>query len=161
MAISVGERLPEGTFMRMGESGPAQLSTKEVFEGKKVVLFGVPGAFTPACHKQHLPGYVQQYDQIKSKGVDTVACLAVNDPFVLDAWAKASGADHKILMLGDSTGDYVKRLGLEFDGSKAGLGTRSKRFSMVVDNGVVKELNVEEAPGQVTSSGAEATLCQL
>ena len=161
MAITVGDRLPEGTFTRMTESGPGPVSTTDVFEGKKVVLFGVPGAFTPSCHKTHLPGYVEQYDAIKAKGVDTVACLAANDAFVLDAWAKASGATGKVLMLADGNADYIRKLGLETDLSKFGLGTRSKRFSAVVDNGVVKELNIEESPGQVTSSGAAQTLCQL
>jgi peroxiredoxin len=145
----------------MTESGPKPVSTNEIFDGKKVILFGVPGAFTPSCHKQHLPGYVSQYDAIKAKGVDTIACLAVNDAFVLDAWSKASGAEGKVLMLADGNGDYVKTLGVELDGSKFGLGMRSKRFSAIVDNGVVKELNIEEAASQVTSSGAEATACQL
>lgn len=161
MAITVGDRLPEGTFTRMTESGPGPVSTTDVFGGKKVVLFGVPGAFTPSCHKTHLPGYVAEYDAIKAKGIDTVACLAVNDAFVLDAWAKSSGAAGKVLMLADGNADYIKKLGLDIDLSKFGLGTRSKRFSAVVDNGVLKELNIEESPGQVTSSSAAATICQL
>jgi glutaredoxin/glutathione-dependent peroxiredoxin len=161
MAIGVGDRLPEGTFTHMTENGPAPVTTAELFGGKKVVLFGVPGAFTPSCHKQHLPGYVAQYDAIKAKGIDTIACLAVNDAFVLDAWAKASGADGKVEMLADGNGAYVKALGMDLDLSGFGLGTRSKRFSAIVEDGVVKELNVEEAAGKVTSSGAEATICQL
>lgn len=161
MAITVGDRLPEGTFTQMTESGPGPVSTQDLFAGKKVVLFGVPGAFTPSCHKNHLPGYVEQAEAIKAKGVDTIACVSVNDAFVLDAWAKQSGADGKVLMLADGNADYIKKLGLEIDLSKFGLGTRSKRFSAIVDNGVVKELNVEEVASQVTASGAEATICQL
>ena len=121
----------------------------------------MPGAFTPACHKQHLPGYVAQYGAIKAKGVDAIACLAVNDAFVLDAWAKATGASGKVQMLADGNAEYTKKLGLDLDLSGFGLGTRSKRFSAIVDDGVVKELNVEEAAGKVTSSGADATICQL
>jgi len=161
MSIKVGEALPEATLISVTPNGPAPVATKDVFSGKKVVLFGVPGAYTGVCTKQHMPGYVKEYDAIKAKGVDTIACLAVNDPAVLTAWSKDTGADGKILMLSDWNADYVKKLGLDFDGSKFGLGTRSKRFSAVVDNGVVKELNVEDVPAQVTSSGAEATLCQL
>ncbi len=161
MSIKVGEALPEATLFSITPSGPAQVSTKDVFSGKKVVLFGIPGAFTGVCTKQHVPGYLQEYDALKAKGVDTIACLAVNDPAVLTAFSKDTGADGKILFLSDWNADYIKKLGLDWDGSKFGLGTRSKRFSAVVDNGVVKTLNVEDAPPQVTSSGAAATLCQL
>jgi peroxiredoxin len=161
MAINVGDTLPEGTFNQMTENGPTPISTKELFGGKKVVLFGVPGAFTPSCHKTHLPGYISQASEIKAKGVDTIACLSVNDVFVMDAWGKATGADGKVLLLADGNADYVKKLGLELDGTGFGLGTRSKRFSLIAENGVIKELNVEAAAGQVTSSGAEATICQL
>lgn len=161
MAIGVGDRLPEGTFTQITENGPAPVTTNDIFSGKKVILFGVPGAFTPACHKTHLPGYVAQFDAIKAKGVDTIACIAVNDAFVMDAWAKATGAAGKVQMLADGNADYTKKLGLDLDLSGFGLGTRSKRFSAIVDNGVVKELNVEEAAGKVTSSGADATICQL
>lgn len=161
MAIKVGDKLPEGAFNRMTENGPAPITTSELFDGKKVVLFGVPGAFTPSCHKNHLPGYIQQADAIKAKGVDTIACVAVNDVFVMDAWGKATGADGKILLLADGSADYTKALGLELDASKFGLGTRSKRFSLIAEDGVVKELNVEDVPSQVTSSGADATVCQL
>lgn len=160
MSIKVGETLPEGTFTRMTESGPAPVTTRELFAGKKVVLFAVPGAFTPTCSKQHLPGYLQEHDAIKARGVDTIACLAVNDVFVLDEWAKANGVGDRILMLADGNGAYVKALGLEFDLSGFGMGTRSRRFSMVVVDGVVKELNVEAGPG-VSVSGAGATACQL
>jgi glutaredoxin/glutathione-dependent peroxiredoxin len=160
MSITVGDRLPEGTFTRMTESGPGPVSTNDVFEGKKVVLFGVPGAFTPACHKTHLPGYVEQYDAIKAKGVDTVACTAVNDVHVMNAWARSSGADGKILMLADGNGSFAKAVGLEFDLTANHMGHRSKRYSMVVDDGVVKALNVEDKPG-VNVSGADTILKQL
>ena len=160
MSIKVGESLPEGTFTRMTEAGPAPVTTKELFAGKKVVLFAVPGAFTPTCSKQHLPGYLAQHDAIKAKGVDTIACMAVNDVFVMDEWARANGVGDRIVMLADGNGTYTKALGLEFDLSGFGMGIRSRRFSMVVDDGVVKELNVESGAG-VSVSGAEATVCQL
>lgn len=160
MPIQNGDRLPAGTFTTMTAEGPRPLSTDDVFKGKKVVLFSVPGAFTPTCSKQHLPGYVAQADAIRAKGVDTIACLAVNDVFVLDAWSKSSGAEGKVVMLADGNGDYAKLLGLELDATKFGMGSRSKRFSMVVEDGVVKELNVE-APGKFEVSSADATLCQL
>lgn len=160
MSIKVGDSLPEGTFTRMTDGGPAPVTTRELFGGKKVVLFAVPGAFTPTCSKQHLPGYLEQHDAIKAKGVDTIACLAVNDVFVLDEWAKANGVGDKILMLADGNGAYARALGLEFDLSGFGMGTRSRRFSMIVDDGVVKELNLEAGPG-VSVSGAGATACQL
>lgn len=161
MAIGVGDKLPEGTFTQITENGPAPVTTNDIFSGKKVILFGVPGAFTPACHKTHLPGYVAQFDAIKAKGVDAIACIAVNDAFVMDAWAQATGASGKVQMLADGNADYTKKLGLDLDLSGFGLGTRSKRFSAIVEDGVVKELNVEEAAGKVTSSGADATICQL
>lgn len=159
--IKVGDKLPDGTLKTLTTEGPKDSSVQELFGGKKVVLFGVPGAFTGVCTKQHLPSYVQQYDTLKAKGVDTVACLAVNDVFVLDGWSKAGGADEKILMLSDWNADYVKKLGADFDGSGFGLGTRSKRFSMVVDDGQVKSVNVEEAPGQCTITRADAVLGEL
>ena len=159
MSIQVGQRLPEGTFTQMTASGPAPVTTAEVFGGKQVVLFAVPGAFTPTCSKQHLPSYLRNYDAIKAKGVDTIACMAVNDVFVLDAWNKANDIGDRILLLSDGNGEYTKKLGLEMDASKYGMGTRAQRFSMVVDDGVVKQLNVEPGPG-VSVSGAEAT-CKL
>jgi peroxiredoxin len=161
MAIKVGDTLPAATFMTSTAEGPAPLTTDDIFKGKTVALFAVPGAFTPTCSAKHLPGFKEKADELKAKGVDTIACLAVNDPAVLTAFSKDTGADGKILFLSDWNADYVKKLGLDFDGSKFGLGTRSKRFSAIVDNGVVKTLNVEDAPPQVTSSGAAATLCQL
>jgi peroxiredoxin len=161
MSIKVGDALPDATLISITPAGPAPLATRDLFSGKKVVLFGVPGAYTGVCTKQHMPGFVQDADAIKAKGVDTIACLAVNDPAVLTAWSKDTGAEGKILMLSDWNADYIKQLGLDFDGSKFGLGTRSKRFSAVVDNGVVKELNVEDSPGQVTTTSAANALCQL
>jgi peroxiredoxin len=161
MSIKVGEALPEATLISITPTGPAPLATGDLFRGKKVVLFGVPGAYTGVCTKQHMPGFVQDADAIKAKGVDTIACLAVNDPAVLTAWAKDTGAEGKILMLSDWNAAYVKALGLDWDGSKFGLGTRSKRFAAIIDNGVVKELNVEDAPPQVTTSSAANVLCQL
>ena len=160
MALNNGDKLPQATLMTMKGEAPGPISTDEVFKGKKVVLFSVPGAFTPTCSKKHLPGYLEKYDEFKQKGVDTIACLAVNDAFVMDAWSKAQGADGKVLMLSDGNGEFTKKLGLEMDASKYGMGTRGKRFSAIVEDGVVKELNVE-APGEFKVSSADATVCQL
>ncbi len=159
MSIVAGATVPEGTLTHMTADGPRPITTQELFAGKKVVVFGVPGAFTPTCSRQHLPGYVQACDAIKAKGIDTIACLAVNDVHVMHAWGEASGATGKVLMLADGNGVYAKALGLDTDLSAFGMGVRSKRFSMVVDNGVVTEVNVEAAPG-VSVSGAQAT-CRL
>jgi peroxiredoxin len=161
MAIKVGDRLPEAKFRVLTAEGPAWKTTDEVFKGKKVVLFAVPGAFTPTCHKNHLPGFLKNGDAIKAKGIDTIAVTAVNDPFVMDAWKKASGAEGKIEFLADGNGDFAKALDMTLDGSGNGLGLRSKRYSMVVDNGVVKTLNIEEAPGKADLSGADTLLKQL
>ncbi len=160
MSIQVGDRLPEATFTTMTADGPKPLSTTEVFAGKKVVLFSVPGAFTPTCSKQHLPGYVKQAEELKAKGVAAIACLAVNDVFVMDAWAKSQGADGKVLMLADGNAAFAKQIGLELDASKHGMGIRSQRFSMIVDDGVVSTLNIE-APGKFEVSSCEATARQL
>ena len=161
MAIKVGDRLPEAKFRVMTAEGPAWKTTDEVFKGKKVVLFAVPGAFTPTCHKNHLPGFVQNAAAIKAKGVDSIAVTAVNDGFVMDAWKKASGAEGKVEFLADGNGDFAKAIDMTLDGSANGLGTRSKRYSMLVEDGVVKKLNVEEAPGKAEASGADALLKQL
>jgi peroxiredoxin len=161
MAIKVGDRLPEAKFRVLTAEGPAWKTSDEVFKGKKVVLFAVPGAFTPTCHKNHLPGFLKNGDAIKAKGIDTIAVTAVNDPFVMDAWKKASGAEGKIEFLADGNGDFAKALDMTLDGSGNGLGLRSKRYSMVVDNGVVKTLNIEEAPGKADLSGADTLLKQL
>ena len=155
MAIKQGDKLPQGSFRTMTAEGPKEISTDDIFKGKKVVLFSVPGAFTPTCSKQHLPSYLTNYDKIKAQGVDTIACMAVNDAFVMDAWGKDKGVGNKILMLADGNGEYTKKLGLELDGSKFGLGTRGKRFSMVIDNGTVEKLNVDESGYNLSS--AEAT----
>ena len=162
MAIQVGDRLPQSTFRIMGPDGrPAPKTTDEVFKGRKVVLFAVPGAFTPTCHKNHMPGFVAKADEIKAKGVDAIVVTAVNDTFVLDAWTKQSGCDGKIEYIADGNGDFAKALGLTVDASGNGLGTRSKRYSMVVQDGVVKSLNVEETPGKAEVSGAENLLKAL
>jgi peroxiredoxin len=155
MTIKVGDKLPEGVFTIMGSEGPTGLTTTEVFTGKKVVLFAVPGAFTPTCSVAHMPGFVVKYDEIMANGVDTVACLSVNDVFVMDAWGKSSNAEN-LLMLADGNGTYVTSLGLELDGTGFGMGVRSKRFAMVVNDGVVELLNVDESGFEVSS--AEAVL---
>jgi peroxiredoxin len=160
MTINVGDRVPAATLKQMTKDGPANVTTDQLFAGKKVVLFSVPGAFTPTCHAKHLPGFVEKYDALRAKGVDTVACLAVNDVFVMDAWGKASGVGDRIVMLADGNAEFTKALGLELDASGFGMGTRGKRFAMVVDNGVVKHLNVESA-GEFRVSAADYVLGQL
>jgi peroxiredoxin len=161
MTIGVGDRLPEGTFRVLGSEGIEKLTTSDVFAGKKVVLFAVPGAFTPTCHLKHLPGFIDNADAFKKKGVHTVACVAVNDPFVLDAWSKAAGGRGKVLFLSDGNGEFTKAIGLDFDGSGIGLGTRSKRYAMLVEDGVVKKLNVEDVAGKAEASSADALLKQM
>ena len=160
MSIKVGERAPAGQFKIMSDSGPRDLSTGELFKGKRVVLFSVPGAFTPTCHAKHLPGYLSLGAQLRAKGIDTIACMAVNDVFVMSAWGKASNVGENVLMLADGNGDYTRALGLELDAKGHGMGSRGQRFAMVVDNGVVTHLNIE-APGQFKVSAAEAVLAQL
>jgi peroxiredoxin len=160
MPIKVGDKLPDAKFRVMTAEGPAWKTTDEVFKGKKVALFAVPGAYTSTCSKMHLPSVQQNADAIKAKGVASVAMTAVNDIFVLDAWKKSSGAD-KVDFLADGNGEFAKAIDLTFDGSGNGLGTRSKRYSMLVDDGVVKSLNVEEAPGKVDVSGGDALLKQI
>ncbi|MGH6990618.1 MAG: peroxiredoxin [Stellaceae bacterium] len=160
MTIKVGDKIPETKFTVRQGGDPKQLTTDEIFKGKKVVLFAVPGAFTPTCSMKHLPGFIQHYDELKKKGADTVACLAVNDQFVMGAWAKDQSAGDKIMMIADGNADFTKSVGLTLDGSGFGLGTRSQRYAMVVDNGVVKTLNVEAGPGLDVSS-AETILKAL
>ncbi len=160
MTIKAGDRIPEGKLGIMTKEGPGSLTTQELFKGKKVVLFSVPGAFTPTCSNSHLPGYIKHAAEIKAKGVDTIACMAVNDAFVMDAWGKDRGVGDKVLMLADGNGEFTRALGLELDASGFGMGKRSQRFSMVVDNGIVKELNVE-APREFKVSTAECVLGQL
>jgi peroxiredoxin len=163
MAVQVGDRLPQSTFRTMGPDGrPAERTTDDVFKGRKVVLFAVPGAFTPTCHKNHMPGFVQNAQAIKAKGVDAIAVTGVNDVFVMDAWKKASGAEGKIdHFLSDGNAEFAKALDLSFDGAGHGLGTRSKRYSMLVEDGVVKKLNIEEKPGTVEVSSGDTLLGQL
>jgi glutaredoxin/glutathione-dependent peroxiredoxin len=161
MAIKVGDSIPEGKFRVMTAEGPGWKSTDEVFKGKKVVLFAVPGAFTPTCHKNHLPGFLKNADAIKAKGVDTIAVTSVNDAFVMDAWQKSSGAEGKIEFLADGNADFAKLLDLTLDGTAGGLGLRSQRYSMVVENGVVKSLNIEDSPGKAETSSADTLLKQL
>ena len=160
MAIKAGERMPAGTLKRMTPEGPRDLSTEELFRGKRVVLFSVPGAFTPTCDAKHLPGFVQLADQLHARGVDTIACMAVNDVFVMNAWGKASGVGDKILMLADGNGDYARALGLELDAKGYGMGTRGQRFVVIVRDGVATHVNVE-APGKFQVSAAEYVLGQL
>lgn len=161
MPIAVGDRLPEATFKVRTPEGLKDLTTKELFAGKKVVLFAIPGAFTPTCHAKHVPSFLGQLEAFRAKGVDTVACVAVNDAFVLDAWAKATGADGKILFLADGNATFTRAIGMDFDGSGFGLGTRSKRYSLYAVDGVVKALNVEETPGVMEVSSAERLLTQI
>ncbi len=160
MTIKSGERMPQGTFKRMTREGPKDLTSEELFKGKTVLLFSVPGAFTPTCDAKHLPGFVQLADPIRAKGVDTIACMAVNDVFVMNAWGKAAGVGDKILMLADGNGDYARALGLELDGRKFGMGTRGQRFAILVRDGVAARVDVEE-PGQFKVSSAEAMLAHL
>ncbi len=160
MTIKAGERMPSGTLKTMTKDGPKDVATDELFKGKKVVLFSVPGAFTPTCDAKHLPGFVQLADQLRAKGVDTIACMAVNDVFVMNAWGKASNVGDKILMLADGNGDYAKSLGLDLDARGFGMGTRGQRFSVLVQDGVAKQVNIE-APGQFKVSAAEHILSQL
>jgi peroxiredoxin len=159
MSIQVGDRLPDATFTVMTPEGPAPRSVREVFADKKVVLFAVPGAFTPTCNNQHLPGYLAQHDAIKARGVDLIACTAVNDVFVMNAWAKANTVGERVLMLADGNADFAKAIGLDADSSRFGMGTRSRRYSMVVENRTVKELNLD-APGKLEVSTAE-NVCRL
>jgi len=160
MTIKVGDKLPAGTLTRMTPDGPAPISTGDIFGGKKVILFSLPGAFTPTCSAKHLPGFVGHADVLRSKGVDDIVCMAVNDIFVMHAWGKDQGVGDKILMVADGNGDYTRALGLELDLSGFGMGTRGQRFSLIADDGVVTHLNVEEG-GEFKVSSAEYALSQL
>lgn len=160
MTIKIGEKLPSVEFNVMTSDGQQKLSTDVVFAGRKVVLFGVPGAFTPTCSMNHLPGFLTHFDALKAKGVDTIACTSVNDVHVMYAWGQHSGAEGKIMMLADGNGTFAKACGLEKDLNVAGMGVRSSRYSMIVDNGIVTALNVEDKSG-VNVSGAETILAQL
>ena len=160
MAIQAGDKLPDGRFTVMNADGPGSVSTGDFFGGKKVVLFSVPGAFTPTCSKEHLPGFIEQSGALKAKGVDTIACMAVNDVFVMDAWGKQSGAESKVTMLADGSGDYTRALDLVLDLSDRGLGVRGMRFALVVDDGTVSQAFVEEG-GAFKVSSAENVLANL
>lgn len=160
MTIKVGDKIPEATLSTMGEKGPMPMTTGDIFKGKTVAVFALPGAFTPTCSAKHLPGFVEHADEIKAKGVDSIVCISVNDAFVMGAWGKDQNVGTKVLMLADGNGDLTKKLGLELDGSKFGMGTRSQRYSMLVKDGVVQKLNVEE-PGAFGASSAETILGEL
>jgi peroxiredoxin len=160
MTIKVGEKIPSATLATMTAEGPKPISTDDLFKGKKVVMFAVPGAFTPTCSAKHLPGFVENADKIKAKGVSTIACVAVNDPFVMGAWGKDQKVGDKVLMLADGSAKFADALGTVLDLSERGLGKRSRRYSMIVDNGVVKSLNIEEG-GAFEVSGADTILKQL
>lgn len=161
MTIKIGDHLPQATFRVSTPDGPAAKTTDDLFKGRKVALVAVPGAFTPTCDRNHLPGYVQHADEIKAQGLDAILVTSTNDVFVLKAWSTSAGADGKVEMIADGNGDFAKALGLSFDGSGFGLGVRSQRYSMLVDDGVVKAVNVEEGPGKADISGAEAFLKQM
>jgi peroxiredoxin len=160
MTIKVGDRIPSATLVKATADGPQPVQTEDYFAGRRIALFSVPGAFTPTCSARHLPGFVERAEELKAKGVDEVACTAVNDAFVLAAWAKSAGAEGKVTMLADGNGDFADALGLTMDGSKFGLGKRGSRWSAIVEDGVVKELNVEE-PGAFSVSSAEFLIGQL
>ena len=161
MSISVGDKLPEAKFKEKTSEGMQEVTTSDVFAGKKVVLFAVPGAFTPTCHLNHLPGYLDNRETILAKGADEIAVVAVNDAFVMSAWADATGGTGKIRFLSDWDASFTKAIGMDTDLSAGTLGTRSKRYSMVVEDGVVKTLNIEETPGKAEKSGAAAIIDQI
>jgi peroxiredoxin len=161
MTIKVGDRLPKATFTVMTADGPAPRTTDEFFKGRKVVLFGVPGAFTPTCHKNHLPGFIENAGAIKAKGVAEIAVTATNDVFVMGAWAKDTNAEGKVTFLADGSAAFAKAAGLDLDLSERGMGVRTKRYSMLVDDGIVRQLNIEETPGTADASGAKKMLEQL
>jgi glutaredoxin/glutathione-dependent peroxiredoxin len=161
MTIKVGDRLPDTTFFVSSADGPQGVTSTEVFAGKKAVLFAVPGAFTPTCHKNHLPGYITHADALKAKGIELIAVTGVNDVFVMKAWKEATGAGDKVMFLADGSADFAKAAGLSLDLSARGLGIRSQRYSMLLENGIVKTLDIEETPGTAAVSGAEAMLAKL
>ena len=160
MTIKVGEKIPSATLTRMTSDGPKPITTDELFKGKKVVMFAVPGAFTPTCSASHLPGYLKSAETLSGKGVDTIACVSVNDVFVMDAWGKDQKVGDKVTMLADGSGEFARAMGLEFDLSARGLGKRSKRYALVADDGVVKTLNVDDS-GALEASAAEKILAAL
>jgi peroxiredoxin len=161
MTIELGDRLPHATFRLVTSDGARPVTTREFFAGRKVVLFGLPGAFTPTCHKSHLPGFLAHEAEFKAKGAAEIAMTAVNDHYVLAAWSKATGAEGRIAFLADGAAEFAKAAGLDFDASAGGLGVRSKRYSMLVEDGVVRILNIEESPGNADLSGAAHLLAQM
>ncbi len=161
MPISAGAALPEANFTIMNETGPSELKSSEFFSGKKVVLFAVPGAFTPTCHNNHLPGFIENADALKAKGVDDIAVVSVNDVFVMDAWKSAVNCDDKISFLADGSGNFTKSIGMELDLTERGLGLRSLRYAMIVDDGKVTTIKVDEVPSNASESSAEAILAAL
>jgi peroxiredoxin len=160
MTVKVGDKVPSAKMKLMSAEGPKDISTEELFSGKKVAVFALPGAFTPTCSAKHLPGFIEKAAELKAKGVQTIACVSVNDAFVMDAWGKAQGAGDKVMMIADGNGEFTHAMGLELDGTANGLGKRSQRYSMIVDNGVIKQLNVE-APRAFEVSSADHMLKQL
>jgi peroxiredoxin len=160
MTVKVGDKVPSAKLKQMSAEGPKDISTDELFSGKKVAVFALPGAFTPTCSARHLPGFVEKAEELKKKGVQAIACVSVNDAFVMDAWGKAQNVGEKVLMLADGNGDFTRAMGLEMDGTAHGMGKRSQRYSMIVDNGVIKQLNVEQ-PRAFEVSSADHMLKQL
>jgi glutaredoxin/glutathione-dependent peroxiredoxin len=158
--VKVGDKVPSAKLKQMSAEGPKDVSTDELFSGKKVAVFALPGAFTPTCSARHLPGFVEKAEELKKKGVQAIACVSVNDAFVMDAWGKAQNVGDKVLMLADGNGDFTRAMGLEMDGTGFGMGKRSQRYSMIVDNGVIKQLNVEQ-PRAFEVSSADHMLKQL
>ncbi len=161
MTAKAGDKIPQATLMHMSDAGPAPISTDELFSGKTVAMFALPGAFTPTCSNQHLPGFIEKSEELRAAGVDTIVCLSVNDAFVMDAWGKQQNATGKVMMVGDGNGELTEKLGLTMDGTGFGMGTRSLRYSMIVRDGVIETLNLEGNPGQAVDSGAENLLSQL
>ena len=161
MTIKQGDNIPSVTVKRLGENGMEDLDIAAYLKGKKAVLFAVPGAFTPTCAQKHLPGYINKADEIRGQGIDEIICLSVNDPFVMKQWGETAGANGKVTMIPDGNGAFTKALGLEFDGAGAGLGTRSKRYVMQIDDGVITSLDVEASPGELNVTGAESCVVNL
>jgi peroxiredoxin len=160
MSIRIGDKIPSATLTKVTADGPDRIDTTDYFAGRRIALFSVPGAFTPTCSARHLPGFVDQADALKARGIDEIACTAVNDAFVMAAWGKSAGVDDKVTMLADGNGDFAKAIGLEMDGSKFGMGLRAQRYSMIVNDGMVEQLNVEQG-GAFEVSSADYMLGQL
>jgi peroxiredoxin len=160
MSINVGDRLPKATLVKATADGPQPIDSEDYFGGRRVAIFSVPGAFTPTCSARHLPGFIEKADELRGKGVDEIACVAVNDAFVMQAWGESAGAAGKVTMLADGNGDFARALGLTMDGSKFGLGERGSRWSAIIDDGVVEQLNVEE-PGAFNVSSADYMMERL